>query len=145
MMCMCACSCGYVLICSIHVHTYVCVHLHAILVVQEDTSHTVASLNAWTVNRDLYASKSMGSTWMYSRLYVYRMRSNYSRTKLSRLYCSPEPSANFGWRCYVTVKMDVGRTRTQCPIVPLQRLWVQIQPTHRCLSFNHSVILVWSV
>ena len=59
-----------------------------------------------------------------------------------------EPSANilFGRYC-VTVKMDVERTRTMphCSLLPLQRLWVRIRSTFRCLLVDHSVILVWSV
>ena len=46
---------------------------------------------------------------------------------------------------FATVKMDMKRMRSMlhCVIVALQHLWVQIQPTLRCLSVDHLVILVW--
>ena len=79
-------------------------------------------------------------------LCLYSVRSNYSRTKLSRSRSWSHRRILFG-RCCVTVKMDVERTRTMphSSLLPLQRLWVQVRSMLRCLSVDHSVILVWSV
>ena len=64
------------------------------------------------------------------------MRSHYSRTKLSQFSRSCSLSfANIFGRC-VTVKTNVEHAHIG-PLLPLQRLWVEIRPMHHCLSVNH--------
>ena len=64
------------------------------------------------------------------------MRSNYSHTKLSQFSqsCSLSFANIFG--CCVTVKVNVEHAHIG-PLLPLQRLWVEIRPTHHCLSVNN--------
>ena len=50
----------------------------------------------------------------------------------------------FGRRCSVTVKMDVGRL-CKCPIVPFVGSVGPNTTTLRCLSIDHSVLLLCSV
>ena len=89
---------------------------------------------------------------MYCRwTMAYHMRSNYSRTKLSRFLWSRGPSCEyfypriFGRWCCITVKMDVKRTHTMPHCSVCSACGSKYDRSVVAHQLDHSIVLLWRV